>query len=87
MRKAATSFLVHSFLRQVNRPKRYIGSADEQSCHPWVLVAKVVQGGDASELDRVLTDLQAQGGEATETWRQIQNGAFVPQVHRASEDA
>ena len=64
-------------------------SPDEQSNHPWVLLAKVVQGSDAGELDIALAALRAQGGEAEETSKQIQTArsVFVHTVYRARDGA
>ncbi len=89
-RKAA-HFILGAQLLASGEPAEAIrvwsSSPDEQSNHPWVLLARVVQGGDAGELDRALDDLEAQGGEAEGTSKQIRiaRSVFV-QRDRCSRD-
>jgi len=92
VRKAA-HFILGAQLLAAGEPTEAIHvwstSPDEQGNHPWVLLARVVQGGDPAELDRVLAELQAQGGEAEAMSKQIQTArsVFVHQVGRARDDA
>jgi hypothetical protein len=92
VRKAA-HFILGAQLLAAGEPAEAIRiwstSPDEQGNHPWVLLAKVVRGDDPGELDRVLLDLQWQGGEAEEMSKQIQTArsVFVHQVNRAGDDA
>jgi len=88
VRKAA-HFILGAQLLAAGEPAEAIRiwstSPDEKSSRPWVLLAQVVQGADADELDRALADLRAQGGEAEEMARQIQTArsVFVHEAHRA----
>jgi hypothetical protein len=92
VRKAA-HFILGAQLLASGEPAEAIrvwsASPDEQSNHPWVLLAKVVQGGDVGELARALAGLQAQGGEAEEMSKQIQTArsVFVDRVYRLPTDA
>jgi hypothetical protein len=92
VRKAA-HFILGAQLLAAGEPAEAIRiwstSPDEQSNHPWVLLARVLQGADPDELERALADLSAQGGEAEEMSKQIQTArsVFVHQVNRASDDA
>jgi hypothetical protein len=64
-------------------------SPDPQSTRVWVLLAKVVQGGDTSLLDTTLEELLAQGGEAEETAKQVKTArsVFVPQRGQTPDGA
>jgi len=52
-------------------------SPDAKSTRAWVLLAKVVRGDDATELDAALEELLAQGGDAAETAKQVQTARAV----------
>jgi hypothetical protein len=57
-------------------------SPDPQSTHAWVLLAKVVQGEDARELDAALEAMLARGGEGSEIANQVQTARSVFMANR-----
>lgn len=86
--RSGAHFILGAQLLAAGEPSEAIrvwsASPDEQHCQPWILLAKVVQGGAADDLDRALSDLRAKGGEAEGTSKQVQTARSVFAPHQAN---